>query len=410
MKFEKRYKTHHDVMNSFASYSNKKILSFNDLLANLENEPLNEAIEHCFYIHVPYCDKICSFCNLNRHLKDEQINTYHLKVIKQIEEYAQCNQLRKLKIGSIYFGGVTPTILAAEQLIAIINKLKENFNIQSDCEISCETTLHNLDLKKLKAMNQAGFNRLSIGIQTFDDEGRKFFNRTFSKDEVIAQLKQIKQNFNGIITVDKIYNYHLETLDKLEEDIRIIKELDLDSVSFYSLMIHQGSSLSKNINYQKVKEENDLLFHNTFVKHFLDTGDYELLELTKIAKKNRDNYKYINIRNKQGYTIPLGQGAGGNIGNYQIMNVDFNRIMIAQELNPQMKKADYLYGKMQFSEFDFNDNFLLETEKKKILLILKQFISEGYLDNNDEIYSYTKKGLYYGNNISSIVIQNFLFE
>lgn len=413
MQIERRYKSHHDALSEYNHYSKKDKITKEVLLQELSNANLDESIAHAIYIHVPFCDKICSFCNLNRSVKDDRVLNYHLKVIEQIEEFAQVEKLRKLRIGSIYFGGGTPTTLEGEQIAAIIKTIQKYYNVEKDCEISVETTLHNLDLTKLKILELNGVNRLSIGIQTFDTEGRKYFNRTFNSLDVLNKLKEIRHVFNGIVTMDKIYNYHLEDKTMLENDIKFIQEADVDSISFYSLMIHKGSSLSHNLNYKVISDENDQEFHDYFVKTMLESDQYDILELTKIIKKDRDKYRYITIRNSGGYTIPFGQGAGGNIGVYKIMNMSLEMPMIFKETNLKMEKADLIYGLLQFNQFDLSklEKYFNNEEIKYLESILGKMVEKGYLKNTKKLeYTHTLEGLFYGNNVCAHLVKEYLNE
>ncbi|WP_423363895.1 radical SAM protein [Mycoplasma sp. P36-A1] len=410
MDISRRFKSHHDALATYSEYSVSKRMQKDELFAELKTKELDYSRSHAMYIHTPYCDKICSFCNLNRSVKDDNVLNYHLKVIEQLKEYASLDNVTKLSIGSIYFGGGTPTVLEGEQIRAIVKTIKELFNVETDCEISVESTLHNLDLNKLAIMQEGGINRLSIGIQTFDSQGRKYFNRTFNKNEVVNKLKEIRNNFKGIVTIDKIYNYHLETKEMLEEDVKLIQETDVDSISFYSLMIHKGSSLSHNPNYKTLDDTNDLEFHNYFVEKMMETNNYDILELTKLVKKNRDKYRYITIRNNGGYTIPVGQGSGGNIANYKMMNMNFDMMMIIKEENEQMQKADLLYGMMQFNKFNL-DNISQHLHIGEIHFLkskLQQLVLDGYLTKEDNNYIHTQKGLFYGNNVCAEIVKQYL--
>ena len=116
----------------------------------------------------------------------------------------------------------------------ILKAINDNFTLTDDCEFTLETTLHNLNPKKIKILEKGGVNRLSVGIQTFSDRGRKILNRTFLKEETVKRLKNLKESFSGMVCTDIIYNYPDETVEEVLEDARIVKELKIDSTSFYS--------------------------------------------------------------------------------------------------------------------------------------------------------------------------------
>lgn len=128
--------------------------------------------------------------------------------------------------------------------------------------------LHNLSSQKIDIMEKYGVNRLSVGIQSFSQEGRNLLNRTFTKDEAVEKLKNLKANFKGMVCTDIIYNYPGQTVEEVTEDADIIAELEIDSTSFYSLMIHEGSKMSMDIRENTLKLnyslETDRKLHHAF--------------------------------------------------------------------------------------------------------------------------------------------------
>ena len=128
----------------------------------------------------------------------------------------------------------------------ILKSIQKNVRLSEGYEFTFETTLHNLTDEKLKVMKKYGVNRLSVGIQTFSDEGRKFYNRTYGKEEVIERLKRLKEILQGDLCVDIIYNFPDQKIEDVLEDARIVKEIGLSSASFYSLMVHED------LNFQKI--------------------------------------------------------------------------------------------------------------------------------------------------------------
>ncbi|KAB3533462.1 radical SAM protein [Alkaliphilus pronyensis] len=410
--FEKRYKSHHDARREFSHLLQTEKSNFNQLTEVLKKEALEQEKEHCIYIHIPFCDKICSFCNMNRRILKGTLDSYVNDIINQIKMYGEFDYLRSIKIGSIYFGGGTPTVLSGTQLEKIINCLKEHFNIIDNCEISTETTLHNLDSSKITKLEEIGFNRLSIGIQTFSDHGRRFLNRTFDKEESINRLKKIREEFSGTVCIDKIYNYSGETLDDLKEDIRIIKELKIDSFSFYSLMIHEGSNLSKMEQSNKLIEDKDREYHDFFVESFINDKelDYDILELTKITLKGKDRYNYIKIRHKESNTIPIGIGAGGKILNYSIYVRDFNNIVVSKNIGKGYTDTHILYGLIQEDKLTYNNlsNHFTKEEIEGLRVKLDELVENQFLMKYEDGYRLTPKGLFYGNNICGSICKHYL--
>ena len=186
--FNKRIKGH-----SVAPSKRPDMVSEDELWEFLESAP--DENEGVIYIHVPFCDNICSFCSMNRTKLEDELDEYTKFLLSEIEKYSATNYLKSKKIGSVYFGGGTPTILKERHLEQVINALKDSFNILPECEFSLESTLHNLNISKLRLLNELGVNRYSIGVQTFSEAGRKLLNRTHSSEAEIKHLRDLREKF-----------------------------------------------------------------------------------------------------------------------------------------------------------------------------------------------------------------------
>ncbi len=412
IKYSNRYKSHHDAQGHYSKYLESSRSSKDELEVFLDNNsPVGDKLASV-YFHIPFCDKICSFCNLNRGVLKDDLDKYVNWLIERINWYGEKQYVKESKISSVYFGGGTPTVMYGEHFEKIIEAVKKNFNLIDDCEISVETTLHNLTLDKLSTMENVGINRLSIGIQTFSTAGRKFLNRTYSKEETIERLKSVKENFDGMVGIDKIYNYPGETIEDLEEDIRVIKELNIESISFYSLMIHEGSALSKHYENEDMQLEQDIKFHDHFVKSLLDTGEYETLELTKIVKKNTDNYQYIQVRNNRGDVFPIGKGAGGNIDKFGIYQINEMMMAVQKDESDNNALLNGVYGKTQKTKFNLDEDFkFLDKSELPILEeIIEEYVKDEYIVKDGKNYSLTEKGLFFGNNVSADIVEKYYIK
>ena len=139
--FEKRYKSHHDVENILSKYIKKEAANKKDFLEILEKE--NSSKELGLYLHTPYCDKICSFCNMNRKKVDAELEEYHEYLCQQIEYYGKFPFCQSSELEVVFFGGGTPTIYSNRQLENILQCLQKNFKFSNSYEMTFETTLHN---------------------------------------------------------------------------------------------------------------------------------------------------------------------------------------------------------------------------------------------------------------------------
>ncbi len=366
--------------------------------------------EQVIYIHVPYCTNICSFCNMRRTLNQPDKNYADL-VIDNLNRIANTERFKTSTIDSIYFGGGTPSALTTEDLEKILKNLNTKANLTKNAEITVETSLTDLTDEKLEILMKNGVNRLSIGIQTFSDSGRKFLNRRGDGKYAIEKIKNILSHGLKNVNIDIIYNYPGQTEDDLKRDLEIINNLDIAGFSFYSLMIIDKSKLGKTLteDEKKYNLEKD---YNLFMKFVENLPDFEFLELTKMVRKNRDEYKYIKHRLNNKDTFPLGAGAGGNIHKTMIMNPfildDFKKYINNYENEISMSFRDeYFDLKKKLSTLqllylnkdEFSKNFTEE---------INELIKENYMYEEEKKYHLTAKGAFFGFNIQKMFYDKIL--
>lgn len=413
--FTKRFKSHADSSGLVSNYfrKNKKMITETELFKLLEN-PAKEK-EGVIYVHVPYCDKICSFCNLNRKKLDNDLEDYTNFLVSEFEKYGKTPYMKSKEIKVVFFGGGTPTILKEHQLEKIFRSIHENYNLSDDCEFTLETTLHNLNINKIKVLEKYRVNRLSVGIQSFAEKGRNMLNRTFTKEEAIKRLKELKENFSGMVCTDIIYNYPEETVEEVMEDAKIVADLEIDSTSFYSLMIHEGSKMSKDIkentfelNYQL---ETDRKLHHAFLETLLATGEYEVMEHTKVVRKGKDRYNYIRFTHKGADILPIGVGAGGKIADTDVFRINNEKAFyMLSENTEEENRFKRISGLFQYPEVYFSDlkKYVSEEIFEELYKLFKNFEAKGYMKVHETHTELTAEGIFWGNNISSVVLKKCL--
>ncbi|MDR1832543.1 MAG: radical SAM protein [Fusobacteriaceae bacterium] len=201
----KRLKSHHDAASLVEKYQKAEKATEADFSAKLEERPENNP--KAMYVHVPWCDRICSFCNMNRKQADAALTAYPARLAAELEKYGKTRYLRESRFEAIFFGGGTPTVLSTEQLATVLSALRKNVHLAEDCEFTFESTLHNLQEDKIGLLTQYGVNRISVGIQTFSERGRQFYNRTYNRQQALDKLRTLQKLFHGDVCVDIIYNF-----------------------------------------------------------------------------------------------------------------------------------------------------------------------------------------------------------
>ena len=373
---------------------------------------LNEsaASRRVIYLHVPFCNKICSFCPFHR--PDElRRRDYHRYLIEEMHRICEYPYMRA-PIDAVNFGGGTPTALLPEQMDAVLTELRTCFDIAPEAEISVESSATELTAEMLEVLKKGGVNRLSIGIQTFDDEGRTLLGRRGSGEHAAHSVRRAIESGIANTSIDLIYHYPGQTMQRLEADLAVIRSLGIAGLSFYPLILHEKTPI-----YHKLGEKERALLSDTgyeyemfqTILHTLAVDGFRPLELTKLVRDGIDRYDYMNIRHTGGSCIALGHGAGGNIENYLYHNSakvpilsETVRISRAGRLvQPMYRLLDALIYELQkgraelavWSERLGRDLFSLWKES------LDRFQEDGLITVTDGCVAFTESGLFWGNNI-----------
>lgn len=404
--YSERYRTHHDASRQLKDSYKLDIDKDNYVLKTLNQSAIRDRV---LYIHVPYCNKICSFCPFHRPDRVKRDDYYKL-IIEELEYIASFPYAKK-PLKAINFGGGTPTAIRPIHMDMILKTLKRLFIYDEDIEISVETSITELSKDMIKALKDGGVNRLSIGVQTFDDEGRKLLNRRGSGQRAIDKIKELKEYGFENINIDLIYNYPHQTIESLKRDIEIIKSLKLAGISFYSLMIHEKTPIAKLITDDDRKAMNDKKREFEMFKTIvleLEKDGFMPFEFTKLIRNNLDRYLYMDVRHNQGDCIAIGLGAGGNIGNYIYHNKEGFKKLEKAQISAMGRieddyyfKLDELVHNLERGSFTFTKyNKLLNLNlKDKWDVALKRLEEEKLIELKDDKIIFTLLGMFYGNNI-----------
>ncbi|MEI9919550.1 MAG: radical SAM family heme chaperone HemW [Bacteroidota bacterium] len=234
------------------------------------------------YIHIPFCKQACYYCDFhfstNLEMKDQVVKA----IVKEIG--MQKDYLGGEEISTIYFGGGTPSLLKKEDLLRIINEIRTHNNLIPDTEITLEANPDDLDKKKVDDLRSAGINRLSIGIQSFDDNILKFFNRAHNSDQAVGSLEQARSAGFDNISIDLIYGAPGQTNDSLEGNLSKVLSFKPEHISAYSLTIEERTVFGKWRDANKLTPMNDELVAEQF----------EIL-MDKLTQKGYDHYEISNF-------------------------------------------------------------------------------------------------------------------
>ncbi|MCW8809447.1 MAG: radical SAM family heme chaperone HemW [Ignavibacteriaceae bacterium] len=237
------------------------------------------------YIHIPFCDHKCIYCDFYSIITSDNIQPFLKSVKKEINYYSNIYSEGRELI-SIYFGGGTPSLMEPDYIREIIDTIKEKFNVAENSEITLETNPGTVSLEKLKKFREAGINRISIGIQSFDDKELKFLTRIHNSETAIVTVDDALLAGFENISLDLIFNLPNQTKEKWKENLKQAIELPIKHISAYSLILEMGTILNKMVLDGKVKiqdEDYDAELYSTTIDFLISNGFHQY-EVSNFAK------------------------------------------------------------------------------------------------------------------------------
>ena len=249
------------------------------------------------YIHIPFCDKKCEYCDFCTFVRmEKEYRKYVDYLIREIRMYP------KFKYDTIYFGGGTPSVLP----VGMIKEIMDELDWTGNAEITLELNPTDMTLEKLKEIREIGINRLSIGIQSFQNHVLDFIGRQHSSDDAVNVYKMArKAGFNNI-TVDLMFGIPNQSIEDLQKDLNILKELKPENVSIYSLIWEEGtvfwSKLQKGI-LSEIDQDVEAQMYEMIIEFFNENGycHYEISNFARIDEnfqKNRNINKNYNLEKR----------------------------------------------------------------------------------------------------------------
>lgn len=255
------------------------------------------------YIHIPFCRSICSYCDFCKMLYNGSFVTQYLNaLLKEIKDRYDGEEIKTL-----YIGGGTPSSLSIKDLKYLFEIVKQ-FNLTKLEEFTFECNLNDLNEELLQFLFDNGVNRLSIGIESFNEDKLKFMERFHSYQEACNIFKIIRNIGFTNVNVDLIYGIPGETLKDLKKDLELILKLNPDHISTYSLIVEDNTKIGIQ-GVVPILEELDASMYEE-ICDLLDVKKYEHYEVSNFAlkgKKSKHNLKYWNNEEYYGF----GLGASG---------------------------------------------------------------------------------------------------
>jgi menaquinone C8-methyltransferase len=217
------------------------------------------------YVHVPFCKKLCPFCCFNRYMYQEDLARAYFKALKkELDMYAA----KGFNFSDVYIGGGTPTILM-DELVSLIEHLRKCYNIK---RVSVETTPPALTNENIAILKSAGVNRLSIGVQSFDNKVLEAMGRTIATgEEAKESLMRVQGKFDTV-NADFIFNFPYQPIETFISDVKAFKEMKIDQATFYPLMPSPRKKTAMEKKFAKVDFSHEPEFYKVLVDELLHAG------------------------------------------------------------------------------------------------------------------------------------------
>ena len=296
------------------------------------------------YLHIPFCERKCAYCDFLSAPADLPVRISYIKKLQEEIAYYGA-QYGEYQVSSIFFGGGTPTILEGYQLAAILETVKEHFNITTDAEITVECNPGTLTAGKAEKLVQAGFNRLSMGLQSADDRELQLLGRIHNFAQFLESYDLARKAGFRNINVDLMSALPGQTLKSWQDTLQKVTALRPEHISAYSLIIEEGTPFYERFaEDERIREEGGhprLLPEEDVERQmyeltetFLQIKGYERYEISNYAKPGYECRHNCGYWTRKDY-LGLGLGASSLVEHQRFQNTSELKTYLEQEYSPQ---------------------------------------------------------------------------
>jgi len=328
------------------------------------------------YIHIPFCRKICSYCDFYRIVSAEDTSVLLNSLVAEAE--IRRDYLPGENISTVYIGGGTPSVIPVAELKKLLNRLSAIFNIDNKCETTIELNPDDVDLNYLKGIRKAGFNRVSLGIQSWNDDELKFLNRRHDAAGAEKALRQTLEAGFENVTIDLIYGLPTMTAGSWARTLEKSVGFDIKHISAYHLTIEPGTilgKLKKQGHLQETDEEESLAQFNTLIEITEDAG-FVHYEISNFGKEGYFSVHNSNYWRQVNY-IGLGPSAHSFNSYSRQWNVsDVKKYINAVSSDKSFFEREELDNRKKFNEYIMTS--LRTMWGMDLEYVEKMFDKEGY--------------------------------
>lgn len=274
------------------------------------------------YIHIPFCRRKCSYCDfLSFACENDQLLREYSKALA-VEMRSRKEDAAAYRVDSVFFGGGTPSLMPAESFRLVMNELKKNFDLDGEAEITVEVNPASVTREKLEIYRECGVNRLSIGVQSFDNRILKILGRLHDKNEAFNTIQTARKVGFDNINIDLMFGVPTQSVKNWTDTVRQGIFLQPEHISLYSLQLEEETEL-----YRSIYEERSLnpvpdildreMYHNAvFMLKNAGYHHYEISNVCLPGRESRHNLKYWTYEEYLG----IGLGASSFFGGRRFRN------------------------------------------------------------------------------------------
>ena len=368
------------------------------------------------YVHIPFCTQICYYCDFSKvFITNQPVDSYLEHLLQEFHSY----DIHKLR--TLYIGGGTPTALSASQLEVLLEGLTKNLDLSVLEELTIEANPGDLDADKIAVLQNSAVNRVSLGVQTFDDKMLKKIGRSHTEKDIYENIDRLKLAGFDNISIDLIYALPGQTMDQVKDNVAKAIALDIPHMSLYSLILENHTVFMNRMRRGKLplpKEELEAEMFEYIIAELERAGfeHYEISNFSKPDFESRHNLMYWD--NAEYYGI--GAGASGYVDGVRYKNhgpirhylkaVEEGSARINEEHLSQREQMEEemflgLRKKSGVSMAHFEEKF--ERSFQELYGdIVKDLIQQGLMQVEGDRVRMTKRGLFLGDTVA----ERFILE
>ena len=368
------------------------------------------------YVHIPFCTQICYYCDFSKvFIKNQPVDSYLEHLIEEYNSY----DIKKLR--TLYIGGGTPTALSACQLAFLLEKLTDKLDLSYLEELTIEANPGDLDQGKIAVLKDSPVNRVSLGVQTFNDRMLKQIGRSHLEKDIYENIANLKKAGFDNISIDLIYALPKQTMEDVKINVAKAIALDIPHMSLYSLILENHTVFMNRMRRGKLplpKEDLEAEMFDYIIAELEKAGfeHYEISNFSKPGFESRHNLMYWD--NAEYYGI--GAGASGYVDGVRYKNhgpirhylqaVEAGNARVQEEvltLNEKMEEEMFLglRKKSGVSKKRFEEKFGLSFEEQ-YGAVVSELTEQGLLVADRDIVRMTKQGLFLGDTVA----EKFILE